>query len=110
MAHQSLPIVFLPPEALALRPAMSVIGSFCHRNTSAHPNIGITTGVFKLGAGVTKLNPSRRGIYIDTGWGSAANTVIPANSGIQGTVQKVLSGTPVYAGATKNFAPSGCAN
>ena len=38
-----------------------------------------------------QLNQSQGGIYIDTGLGSAANTVIPANAGIQGTVQNVLS-------------------
>ena len=37
------------------------------------------------------LNQSQSGIYIDTGLGSAANTVIPANAGIQGTVENVLS-------------------
>ena len=37
-----------------------------------------------------KLNQSQSGIYIDTGMGSAVNTVIPANAGIQGTVQNVL--------------------
>ena len=45
-----------------------------------------------------------------TGLGSAAKTVIPANAGIQGTVQNMLSWTPAYAGVTKDFAPSGCAN
>ena len=40
------------------------------------------------------LNQSQSGIYIDTGLGSAANTVIPANAGIQGIVQNVLSWTP----------------
>ncbi len=53
---------------------------------------------------------SQSGIYIYTGWGSAANTVIPANAGIQETVQTVLSWTPAYAGVTKDFAPSGCVN
>ncbi len=56
------------------------------------------------------LNQSQSGIYIDTGLGSADNTVVPANAGIQGTVQKVLSWTPAYAGVTKDFAPSGCVN
>ena len=32
------------------------------------------------------LNQSQSGIYIDTGLGSTANTVIPANAGIQGTL------------------------
>ena len=54
------------------------------------------------------LNQSQGGIYIDTGLGSAANTVIPANAGIQGTVENVLSCTPAYAGVTKVFAHSGC--
>jgi len=56
------------------------------------------------------LDQSQGGIYINTGLGSAANTVIPANAGIQGTVQNVLSWTPAYAGATKNFAHSGYTN
>ena len=56
------------------------------------------------------LNQSQSGIYIDTGLDSAANTVIPANAGIQGTWQNVLSWTPAYAGATRDFALSGCAN
>ena len=56
------------------------------------------------------LNQSQSEIYIDTGLGNAANTVIPAFAGIQGTVQNVLSWTPAYAGVTKGFALSGCAN
>ena len=40
------------------------------------------------------LNQSQSGIYIDTGLGSAANTVIPAYAGIQGIVQNLLSWTP----------------
>ena len=56
------------------------------------------------------LNQSQSGICIDTGLGSAASTGIPANAGTQGTVQNVLSWTPAYAGATKDFAHSGCAN
>ena len=36
------------------------------------------------------LNQSQIRIYIDTGLGSAANTVMPANAGIQKTVQDVL--------------------
>ena len=56
------------------------------------------------------LKQSQSGIYIDTGLDSAANTVIPANAGIQGTWQNVLSWTPAYAGATRDFALSGCAN
>ncbi len=56
------------------------------------------------------LNQSQSGIYIETGLGSAANTVFPAKAGIQGTVQHVLSWAPAYAGETKSFAPSGCAN
>ena len=56
------------------------------------------------------LNQSQSGIYIDTGLGSTANTVFPANAGIQGTVQNVLSWTPAYAGVTKGFAPPGFAN
>ena len=59
---------------------------------------------------LTLLNQSQSGIYIDTGLDSAANTVIPANAGIQGTWQNVLSWTPAYAGATRDFALSGCAN
>jgi len=47
------------------------------------------------------LNQSHRGIYIDTGLGSAFDTVIPAKAGIQGTVQQVLSWTPARAGMTK---------
>ena len=43
---------------------------------------------------VFRLNQSQSGIYIDTGSGSAANTVIPANAGTQGTVELVLSWTP----------------
>ena len=35
---------------------------------------------------VKDLNQSQSGIYIDTGLGSTANTVIPANAGIQGTL------------------------
>ena len=46
----------------------------------------------------------------DTGLGSAANTVIPANAGIQGTMQNVLSWTPAYAGVTEDVAASRCAN
>jgi len=41
----------------------------------------------------------------DIGLGSTANTVVPAKAGIQGTGQNVLSWTPAYAGATKDFAP-----
>ena len=44
------------------------------------------------------LNQSPSGIYIDTGLCSAANTVIPANAGIQGAVQDVLSWTPAQEG------------
>ena len=40
------------------------------------------------------LNQSQSGIYMYTGLGSAAKTVIPANAGIQGTVQNMLSWTP----------------
>ena len=47
---------------------------------------------------------------METGLGSAANTVIPAFAGIQGTVQDVLFWAPAYAGVTKDFAPPGCAN
>ena len=50
------------------------------------------------------LNQTHSGIYIDTGLGSAANTVIPANAGIQATVQNVLSWTPAYAGVTEDVA------
>ena len=57
---------------------------------------------------VVVLNQSQSGIYVDTGLGSAANTVIPANAGIQGPAQNVLSWTPAYAGVTKVFALSGC--
>ena len=56
------------------------------------------------------LNQSQGGINIDTGLASAANIVIPANAGIQGTVQKTLAWTPAYAGATKDFTPLGYAN
>jgi len=62
------------------------------------------------GEAVRRLNQSQSGINIDPGLGSAANSVIPAIAGIQGTVQNVLSWTPAYAGATKNFASSGWAN
>ncbi len=51
------------------------------------------------------LNQSQSGIYIDTGLGSTANTVIPANAGIQGTLQNLLSWTPACAGVTKVFVP-----
>ena len=50
---------------------------------------------------VVVLNQSKSGIYIDTGLGSATNTVIPENAGIQETVQNVLSWTLAYAGVTK---------
>ena len=56
------------------------------------------------------LDQSQSGIYIETGLGNAANTVIPANAEIQGAVQNVFSWTPAYAGATINFAHSGYAN
>ena len=56
------------------------------------------------------LNQSQSGIYIETGLGSAANTVIPANAGIQRIVQNELSWKPAYTGVTKDFAPSGCTN
>ena len=56
------------------------------------------------------LNQTQSEIYIDTGLGSATNTVIPANAGFQGTVGNVLSWTPAYAGVTKDFAPSGYPN
>ncbi len=55
------------------------------------------------------LNQSQSGIYIDTGLGSAANTIIPANAGIQGILQNVPSWTPACAGATKEFVPTGSA-
>ena len=51
------------------------------------------------------LNQSQSGIYIDTGLGSTANTVIPAFAGIQGTLQNLLSWTPACAGVTKDFVP-----
>ena len=62
---------------------------------------------------IVSLNQSQSGIYIDIGSGhrigtpdwDTANTVVPAKAGIQGTVQSVLSWTPAYAGATKDFAP-----
>ncbi len=57
--------------------------------------------------GEVLLNQSQGGIYIDTELASAANTVIPANAGTQGTLQNVLSWTPAYAGVTKDFTPSG---
>ena len=44
------------------------------------------------------LNQSQSGIYIDTGLGSAANTVIPANAGIQGIVLNELQGIDSYVG------------
>ena len=71
----------------------------------------LTTGAEVIGintAGI--LNQSQSGIYIDTGLGSTANTVFPANAGIQGKVQNILSWTPAYAGVTKGLAPSGFAN
>ena len=58
----------------------------------------------------TLLNQSQSGSYIDTGLGSVASTVIPANAEIQRTVQNVLSVTPAHAGVTEGFAPSGCVN
>jgi len=54
--------------------------------------------------------PKPKWNLIDCRLGSATNTVIPANAGIQGAVQNVLSWTPADAGVTKNFAPSGHAN
>jgi len=54
----------------------------------------------------TTQNQSRCGAYIDKELASAANTVIPAKAGIQGTAQHVLSWTPPYAGVTKDFTPS----
>ena len=57
-----------------------------------------------------RLNQSQSGIYIDTGLGSPANTVFPANAGIQGTVRNVLSRTPAYASVTKGLAPTGFTN
>ena len=56
------------------------------------------------------LNQSQIRIYIDTGLGSAANTVIPATAGIQGTAENVLSWTLACAGVTEDFTPSGYAN
>ena len=49
----------------------------------------------------------KRIAYIDTGLANAPNTVIPANTGIQKTMQNVLSWTPAYAGVTEDFTPSG---
>ena len=46
-------------------------------------------------------NQNQSGIYIDTGLGSAANTVIPAFAGIQGALQDVPSWTTACAGVTK---------
>ena len=65
---------------------------------------------FLLGKVAGHLDQSQSGIYIDTGLGSTANTVIPANTGIQGTLQNLLSWTPACAGVTKDFVPSGCTN
>ncbi len=53
------------------------------------------------------LAHTQGGIYIDARLASTANTVIPANAGIQETVPNVLSWTPAYAGATKDFTHSG---
>jgi hypothetical protein len=58
----------------------------------------------------TELSQIQVGIYIDTGLANAANIVIPANAGIQGTVQNVLSWKPAYAGVTKDFNLSGFSN
>ena len=83
----------LPIEELELPGPMMVVGAETHVNS-----------------GAIDLNQSQSGIYIDTGLGGATNTVFPANAGIQGTVQNVLSWTTAYSGVTKDFAPSGCAN
>ncbi len=64
-------------------------------------NIAMANGIER------HLNQSQGGICIETGLASAANTVIPANAGIQGTAQNVLSWIPAYAGVTKDLAPSG---
>ena len=53
------------------------------------------------------LNQTQGGIYIGARLASTANTVIPANAGIQETVPNVLSWTPAYAGATKDYTHSG---
>ena len=59
----------------------------------------LTVGLQGLGVVARRrfpiLNQSQSGIYIDTGLGSATNTVIPvpAGTGIQGTLQNVLSWT-----------------
>ena len=58
----------------------------------AREGFGVLEGM--LDPASIELNQSQSGIYIDTGLGSAANTVIPANAGIQGTLQNVLSWTP----------------
>ncbi len=49
------------------------------------------------------LGYGQSGINLDTGLANAANTVIPANAGIQEIVQNVLTWTPAYAGVTKDF-------
>ena len=72
--------------------------------------LGAQKTVFRVSHTGEVLNQSQSGICIDTGLGSAANNVIPVNAGIQRTVLNVLSWTPAYAGVTKGFAPSGCAN
>ena len=53
------------------------------------------------------LAHTQGGIYIDARLASTANTVILANAAIQETVTNVLSWTPAYAGATKDFTHSG---
>ena len=55
---------------------------------------GSTAGLHWLRILAELLNQSHSEVYIETGLGSAANTVIPANAGIQGTVQNVLFWTP----------------
>ncbi len=82
-------------------------------NCYKHPGVLIQFFMgFRIHAGEPQIHDpqSQSGIYIDTGLGSAANTVIPADAGIQGIVQNVLSWTPAYAGVTKDFAFSVCAN
>ena len=83
-------------------------GTFMYSHDGSDSESDSFTYIASDGDANSRLNKSQSGIYIDTGLGSAANTVIPANAGIQGTVENVLSWTPAYAGVTKVFAPSGC--
>ena len=111
---------WLRNEDFGAKPPLSLdIIRQCRQNTPVVPQFNDVQllGAFGGGLGLLDrlfrrmyLNQSKSGIYIDADAGlrSAANTVIPANAGIQGTVQNVLSWTPAYASVTKVFALSGC--